>query len=201
MGPVTVAAGAVGGALAGATASFGVRAGAALGAYTAMQGTMLAQLAATLGGGIAGTYAATKIETLNPENMNKLGNILQRDQSAIIAVFDQVVVPMDKLDAEEQAKRDEILTKVGRDIGNTLQEGEDVAFRIAVTDDEGIVVTRMATGIEAANISQLVIKGDAVEDDDGEDFPEEEITYEVLDGKVVDGSEDQAKEDEEKAKK
>ena len=89
-----------------------------------MQGTMLAQAAATVGGGIGGTLAATKIETLNPEKMESLGNILQRDQSAIIAVFDQVIVPMDKLDAEDQAKRDEVLTKVGRDIGNTLQEGQ-----------------------------------------------------------------------------
>lgn len=165
-----------------------------------MQGTMLAQAAATVGGGIGGTLAATKIETLNPEKMESLGNILQRNQSAIIAVFDQVIVPMDKLDAEDQAKRDEVLTKVGRDIGNALQEGQDVAFRIAVTDDEGIVATRMATGIEAADISQLVIKGDAVEGDSEDNEPEEEITYEVHEGELVGGSDDQAKEAEEKAK-
>jgi hypothetical protein len=107
---------------------------------------------------------------------------------------------MDKLDAEDQANRDEILSKIGTDIGNTLQEGRDVAFRIAVTDDEGIVATRLATGIEAADISQLVLKGDAVEGDVGEEEPEEEITYEVHAGEVVDGGEDQAKEATEKAK-
>jgi len=170
------------------------------GAYAAMQGTMLAQATATVGGGVAGAYAATKVETLDPQKMEKLGSILQRDQSAIIAVFDQVVVPMAKLDAENQAKRDEVLTEVGRDIGNTLQEGNDVAFRIAVTDDEEIVVTRMATGAEAADISQLVIKGDAVEGDIDEDETEEEITYEVHEGELVDGGDDQAKQAEEKAK-
>lgn len=76
-----------------------------------------------------------------------------------------------------------------------------MAFRIAVTDDEGIVATRMATGIEAADISQLVIKGDAVEGEgDDDDELEEEITYEVHEGQLVDGGEDQAKEAEEKAK-
>ena len=75
-----------------------------------------------------------------------------------------------------------------------------MAFRIAVTDDEGIVVTRMATGVEAANISQLVIKGEAVEGDSEDDEPEEEITYEVHEGELVGGSDDQAKEAEEKAK-
>jgi Glu-tRNA(Gln) amidotransferase subunit E-like FAD-binding protein len=104
-----------------------------------MEGTMPAQAAATVGGGIGGTLTATKIETLNPEEMESLGNILQRDQSAIVAVFDQVAVPMDELDTEEQATRDEILTKVGRDIGNTLQEGQNVPFGIAVMDDESIV--------------------------------------------------------------
>lgn len=171
-----------------------------MGAYAAMQGTMLAQASATVGGGIAGAYASTKIETLNPEKMETLGNILQRDQSAIIAVFDQVVVPIARLDAEDQAKRDEVLTKIGTDIGNTLQEGRDVAFRIAVTDDEGIVATRMATGIEAADISQMIIKGDPVEGEGGDDEPDEEITYELHEGKLVDGSEDQAKQSEEAAK-
>jgi hypothetical protein len=102
--------------------------------------TMLAQAAATMGGGIGGALAATKIETLNPEKMECVGNILQRDQSAVIAVLEKVVVPIDKLDAEDQVMCDEVLLKVGRD--NTLQEGNDVAIRIAVTDDEGIVVTR-----------------------------------------------------------
>jgi len=56
---------------------------------------MPAQVAATVGGSIGGTIAATKIETWNPEEMESLmGNILHRDQSAIVAIFDQVAVPM-----------------------------------------------------------------------------------------------------------
>ncbi len=77
--------------------------------------------------------------TVGPEEMESLGNILQRDQSAIVAVFDQVAVPMDELDTEEQTTRDEILTKVGCDIGNTLQKGPNVPFGIAVINDESIV--------------------------------------------------------------
>lgn len=165
-----------------------------------MQGTMLAQASATVAGGVTGAYAASKIETLSPEKMENLGNILQRNQSAIIAVMDQVMVPMDQLKEEDMAKRDEVLTKVATDIGNTLQEGRDVAFTIAVTDDEEIVATRMATGIEAADLCQIVIKGNAVHDDIADDDDtEEEITYEVHEGELVAGSEDDAKQAKEKA--
>ena len=66
---------------------------------------------------------------------------------------------------------------------------------------KALLVTRMATCVEAAEISQLVIKGDAVECESEDDEPEEEITYEVHGGELVVGSSDyQTKEAEEKAK-
>ena len=185
-GPVAVAAGALGGALAGATASVGARIGAAYGASAALSGTMVAQIAAMAGGAVAGGYTASKIETLDQDKLNKLGNLLQPSNSAIVAVFDQVLIPMDKFDAEMQESRDEILYKVGQEIADTLQKGEDVAFMVAFTDDKDVVTTRKATGDDAADIKHLVIKGETFDEGIVDSETEETISYEVIDGKVVD---------------
>jgi hypothetical protein len=118
---------------------------------------MPAQVAATVGGSIGGTIAATKIETLNPEETWKAWAISCIVTSRLLLPFlTKLLSPcMDELDAEEQATRDEKLTTVGRDIGNTLQEGQNVAFGIAVIDDESIVVTRMATFVVSSSQKEM----------------------------------------------
>lgn len=185
LGPVTVAAGALGGALAGVAAAAGARIGATYGAAVALQGTMLAHIIATTSGAVVGGYAAAKTETLDHDKLNKLGNVLQPNNSAIVAVFDQVVIPMNQLDDDMNATRDEVLYKVGEDIGKALQKGDDVAFMIAFTEDIDVVNTRTATGEDAADIRKLVIEGEVInEEDEGE--PEETVKYEVINGKIVD---------------
>lgn len=192
LGPVAMAAGAVGGALAGATAAAGARTGAAYGAALAAQGTMLAQLGSMSGGALAGGYAASKIETLDHDKLKELGNVLKPNNSAILAVFDQVVVPMEYLGTETKLSRDDVLYKIGREIGETLEKGDDYACMVALIDDDGsgvkeFVATRAVIGDAAADIKKLVVMGEETVADDGDEpVDEDTITYEVIDGEVVD---------------
>jgi len=190
LGPVTVAAGALGGALAGAVTAAGARLGAAYGAAAAAQGTLLANIVTTTGGAVAGGYAASKTETLNPDKLNQLGTILQPNNSAIVAVFDQVVIPMQILDADMKMARDKIVDKVSEDIGKALAKGDDAAVMIAFTEDNlDVVNTRTVTGEDAADLKLLVIEGEAINaNNEGE--PEETVKYEVVDGEIVDESKD-----------
>lgn len=182
--PMAVVGGTVGGALAGVLSAGGVagaEAGAFAGAGMALRGSLVAHFVSQVAGAATGAYAAAKTETLNPTSLNRLGSILKPNNSAIIAVFDQVVIPMAALDAEKREKRDEVLGKVSNVITDALAKGDDAAVMIVFTDDA--VMTRTANGDDALELRKLAIEGVGVESgSDDEEVKEETVTYELSDG-------------------
>ena len=138
--------------------------------------------AGAAGGAVLMGAAANSIETLNKEKMQQIGDVLLPQTSAIIAVFEEVVIPQSSME-KVAIVRDEIVYQIATDAGQSLRRGEDLALLFAVTD-EGIVASRTAVGDEALNIQGLVfgpngaVAGRVVATEDN-------IAYEVVGGQVV----------------
>lgn len=101
---------------------------------------------------------ASQIEGLDKNKLNQLGDVLQAGNSAIIAVFEEVVVAK-KAFHEFDAERDELVYQLTADIGKTLRNHQDVTYLLSL-EEERLVAARKAMGPDAVNIASLVVTAD-----------------------------------------
>jgi hypothetical protein len=139
--------------------------------YSAATGAVLGGLACAIFGpvGIAygasagaaiGAVGASQIEGLDKKKLNQLGDVLQSGNSAIIAVFDEVLVDS-KGFHEFDKERDELAYHLCRDIGDTLRKGEDLAYVVAVGED-GLLIKRVEKDENVTDIKGLVVTKEGV---------------------------------------
>jgi uncharacterized membrane protein len=140
--------------------SYGAATGAVLGGLAcALFGPVAIAYGVTAGAAI-GAAGASQIEGLDKHKLNQLGDVLQPGNSAVIAVFDEVLVEK-ALYHEFDKERDELAYHLAKDIGDTLRKDENVAYVVAVGED-GLLMTRVEKGRDAANVKGLVVTAEGV---------------------------------------
>lgn len=115
---------------------------------------------AAAGAVIGGAGAALIDSGLDNKRLKRIGDVLQPNNSALIAVFEEVKVDKKTMKEIDQNLED-VVYNLSTDIGDTLRSGQDVAYVFAVAE-EGIVAKRAAVGEEAADIEGLLITEEGV---------------------------------------
>jgi hypothetical protein len=85
------------------------------------------------------------VEGMEKSKLKTLGSSLEPGTSAIVAVFGEVVVKKSKHKAmlkEVKEGTDEIVKMMGEEISQSLKDGNDIAYVLAV-DEDGIMATKM----------------------------------------------------------
>jgi hypothetical protein len=111
--------------------------------------------------------AATKqvAPGFNKEKLQNLGKALIPNSSAIVLIFDEVLVKQSDYDEKmqsEQAERDAISEMVVRKIDEHLHKGNDIAFHITFSEDGEISATRTIVGKDALQIRDIVLAQDSL---------------------------------------
>lgn len=108
--------------------------------------------------------AAAKIEGMDKGNLAKLGQALKPGTSAVILVFDEVMVSKADYEEkmhEEKETREAIAELVFEKIRTHLAKGNDIAFHICL-DDNGLHSTRTVVGKDATQVRDIVLGQDLV---------------------------------------
>ena len=121
---------------------------------------------------ILATVASHNIEGMDKTRLQKIGTALIPGSSAIICVFDEVLIKQSDYDANMQDHHEEmsdLTDHVVNKITENLRDGNDVAFHIVVDESTGdLSWTRTVIGDEAIQVRDIVLSHDganmAVED-------------------------------------
>lgn len=109
--------------------------------------------------------AAKQIEGMDKEKLASLGRALKPGTSAVILVFDEVIVKASDYEsknmAEEKETREAISDIVMSRIKEHLALGHDIAFHICL-DENGMTATRTVTGKDATQVRDIVLGNDTV---------------------------------------
>jgi len=130
------------------------------GAFGLLAGPAGLAAGAAAGAVIGGAGAALIDSGLDNKRLKQIGDVLQPGNSAVIAVFEEVKVDKATMKEVDQDLA-ELVYELSTDIGDTLRDGQDVAYVFAVTE-EGVVAKRAAVGDEAADIEALVATEEGV---------------------------------------
>lgn len=115
------------------------------------------------GAAIAG-YANHQVEGLDKDKLNKLGSALKPGTSAIVLVFDEVLVSKAEYEKELEIFKestDALVDIIASKIKENLEAGNDIAFQVAIAED-GMAASRFVVGEEAVNIRNLVLTPESV---------------------------------------
>jgi uncharacterized membrane protein len=169
----------------GTGATVGALLGGAFGIFAGPAGLVAG---AAAGAAIGGAGSALHDAGIRDDRLKQIGDVLQPENSAVIAVFEEVRVDKATMKEVDQDLA-EVVYNLSTDIGDTLRAGQDVAYVFAVVE-EGVVAKRMAVGDEAADIQGLliteegVVVGQAVATEEGVAYEvaaatEDEVAYEA----------------------
>jgi uncharacterized membrane protein len=110
--------------------------------------------AANLGGSFS-AYGATQLQGMNKNSLEKIGAALKPGSSAIILVFDEVLVETTDTNAaflqEYQEATDEIASDVAAKIDDALNKGQNVTFHFCI-DENGVAMTREVKGADSVSM-------------------------------------------------
>lgn len=116
------------------------------------------QKAARLGGSIS-QYGASNVQGMDKDKLGKIGAALMPGTSAMILVFDEVLVDVvqsaDFLH-DYKAGTDAMATDIAGKIEESLQAGKDVTYHFVI-DEAGVSMTRRIEGTDATSISNVVM--------------------------------------------
>lgn len=142
--------------------------GGAIGSVIGSLGLFLLGPAAITVGGATGAalagYAASQVEGMDKDKLEKIGAALKPGSSAIILVFDETVVSKADYERELEVYKestDLLVEKMASKIKENLAQGNDVAFHICM-DQDGIAATRVVVGDEAVNVRKLVLSSEGL---------------------------------------
>ena len=99
----------------------------------------------------------------NKEKLQNLGKALKPNSSAIVLIFDEVLVKQSDYDEKMQAdkaERDAISEMVVTKIDEHLSQGHDIAFHITFGEDGEITATRTVSGKDALQVRDIVLSQD-----------------------------------------
>lgn len=140
----------------GKGAAFGGVAGAAIGLIA---GPALI-VPAAVGALVGGLTAKLKDSGFSNERLETIGEGLKPGSSAIIAVVDHTWVAAVEKQLEEEGA-DLFAAQIGADIAGELEANHDVAYS-ALTSQEGYQLSRVSTGEDMVEGSELVVTDDEV---------------------------------------
>ena len=133
---------------------------------------------AAVGAAIGGTAAALHDAGIPNDRLEQIGDVLNPESSALIVIGQQVEVEGEKEDLEAiDQSTAEFVEALAEDIHTYQQDGEDVAYLLAITED-GVVGKKAVIGDEAANISGFVATPEGVAAGQAV-VTEDEVLYEV----------------------
>lgn len=125
-------------------------------------GPMGVATGATAGAGTGAAisaYSASKIEGMDKDKLKKIGNALEPGCSAIVLVFDEVVVVKSDYEsslAEYKESTDALMEMMAAKIAENLKAGNEIAYHLGI-DEDGIVASRTVVGKDAKNVVEMVL--------------------------------------------
>jgi len=101
-----------------------------------------------------------KVEGFDKARLHKIGNALGPGNSAIILVFDEIVIAKDRYDGLGFAEStDDLVDNIAAKITEELKKGNDVAYHIMIGED-GFTSSRAIVGDDATNIHDIIMTQD-----------------------------------------
>ena len=108
--------------------------------------------------------ATKKIKGMDKERLDKLGKALKPGTSAIVLMFDEVLVTGSDYETKmkhHKQESDSLTEIVTHKIEKYLDQGKDIAFHILMDTDGSIQATRIIEGSDAVQVRDIVVGHDS----------------------------------------